>query len=482
MTSLRTCCCAALGLMIAIAAMTGCSVVDDATGVNNANVGQSLNRGDRALTRKELSLRLRRLAMSYLGDVPEVCEAIAASELPLEQRLLALRIRANSSDSVISIAADPDPQVALLNMVTVLTLHRILAEQRGEEFFGELGMKYIDATRRMEAEGWKLAVLVLDAEELKQLRELIVQYREDNPEEVYVWWVRFSEFSGYKERFSIASLGRGVVDLFVPVGDAVAGIETTTDVAERATWLAARQSLIVQWRVELMYLQTLSAPETVTLLDNLERVSDTIDALPGHLAKEREAILQAVDDQQAALNKLMTRAQGILGEVNKTAEQADKIVQSVDSVVKNADQTVSGVRETIKEAEASLANAKELLPDTKSTLEQLDVTTKTIDQTIQTLDAFVRQFETEDDEADEPGRPFDITEYTAAAEQAGKTVTELNALISNLDRTADPSRLDQTLGSVKGQVSALIWQGGFVLLGVGLVLILAAKLMPKRAA
>ena len=116
----------------------GCKAVDNATGANKANVGQSLKENSGKITRKELSLRLRRLAMSYLGDVPEACENIANSDLPLEARVRALTIRANSSDSVITIAADPDPQVSLLNMVTVLTLHRIMAEERGEEFFGDL--------------------------------------------------------------------------------------------------------------------------------------------------------------------------------------------------------------------------------------------------------------------------------------------------------------------------------------------------------
>ena len=195
----------------------GCNAVDQATGANNANVGQSLKESNGRLTRKELSLRLRRLAMSYLGDIPEVCEKMAASDAPLDQRVLAMTIRANSSDSVITIAADPDPQVALLNMVTVLTLQRIMAEERGEEFFGEQSRDYINATRRMESEAWKLAALVLDPDEMKQLRDLIIQYRKDNPNEVYVWWVRFSEFSGYQEQFSIASIGRGVVDLFLPI-------------------------------------------------------------------------------------------------------------------------------------------------------------------------------------------------------------------------------------------------------------------------
>lgn len=456
----------------------GCKAVDDATGVNNVNVGESLKQTNGTLTRKELSLRLRRLAMSYLGDVPEVCETIAASDLPLDKRLLALRIRANSADSVITIAADPDPQVSLLNMVTVLTLQRMLAEQRGEEFFDQFGESYALAARRMEDEAWKLAEQVLDDEEEKELRDLILQYRTDNPAEIYVWWVRFSEFSGYKDRFSVASIGRGVVDLFLPVGDAVAGIETTTDVAERATWLAARQSLVVQWRIELTYLQTLSAPETTRLLEGFESAAATIDALPKHLAKEREAIIQALEDQEGALNKLITRTQSVVKEVKETSEEANKIVTNVDQVMKSADQTVQGIAKTIKQADESIANAKAILPETESALAQLDTTSATLNETIKTLDAFTRQFESEEDGSE--SRPFDINEYTLAVQEAGKTANELNTLVNNLDRTANPDRLNDTLHSVKAEFSSLIWLGGFIVLGVGLILILAAKLIPRR--
>ena len=56
-------------LMVFALANAGCKAVDSATGANNANVGQSLRQNNRGLTRKELSLRLRRLAMTYLGDV-----------------------------------------------------------------------------------------------------------------------------------------------------------------------------------------------------------------------------------------------------------------------------------------------------------------------------------------------------------------------------------------------------------------------------
>lgn len=467
----------ALLILITMCAVSlnGCKAVDQATGVGNANVGQSLKQSEGTLTRKELSLRLRRLAMSYLGDIPEVCERIAASDLPLDKRVLALTIRANSSDSVITIAADPDPQVAMLNMLTVMTLQRILAEQRGEELFGEYGEAFAAATRRMEDEAWKLAEQVLDEEDEKELRSLILQYRTDNPDELYVWWVRFSEFSGYKESFSVADIGRGVVDIFVPVGDAVAGIESTTDVVERATWLASRQALILQWRVELTYLQTLSAPETTRLLDDIQRVAETVENLPEDIAKERVALIESIEDQNEALDQLLTKARSVVEEVNKSTQEANKIVEGVDGVVDKTDQTVTNIDKTIKQADESLQN---ILPDTESALAQLETTSKTLGETIQALDQFTRQFESEED--DEPSKPFDINEYTLAAAEIGKATNELSTLVTNLDQAVQQDRLDQAFGAARGQVSAVIWQAGFILLGVGLILILAAKLIPKR--
>ena len=466
-------------LIMATLSLKGCKAVDQATGVDNANVGQSLKQSEGTLTRKELSIRLRRLAMSYLGDIPEVCEQIAESDLPLDKRLLALKIRANSSDSVITIAADPDPQVAMLNMLTVMTLQRILAEQRGEELFGEYGNAFAEATRRIEEETWKLADQVLDEEEEKELRSLILQYRTDNPDELYVWWVRFSEFGGYKESFSVANIGRGVVDIFVPVGEAVAGIESTTDVAERATWLAGRQALILQWRIELTYLQTLSAPETTRVLDDVQRVAETVENLPDDIAKERVALIESIEEQNEALDQLLTKARSVVEEVNKTSQEANKIVEGVDGIVDKADQAVTNIDKTIQQADESLQNAKSILPGTESALAQLESTSESLGETIQTLDQFTRQFESE--ESAEPGRPFDINEYTLAAAELGKTTSELNTLVTNLDQAVQQDRLDQTFDSARSQASALIWQSGFTLLGVGLILILAAKLIPKRS-
>lgn len=448
---------------VLLALTPGCqSAVDTVTGTRNADVGRSMNQPTGTLTRKELAQKLRRLALAYLGEVPQICEEIALSDAELDQRLTALQIRANSSDSIINIAADPDPQVALLNMVTVLTLQRMLAEDKAVEFFGERGQLYVDSTRRMEEQGWKLAAQVLDEDEQAQLKELITQYRKDHPEDNYVWWTRFSEFSGYTEQFSIASVGQGIVDVFVPVGGAVQGLDTTNDVAERAAWLAARQALIIQWRVELMYLQTMAAPETRRLLDDVERVSATVEKLPGQIAAEREAILEAVDEQQSSLRET-------IGETNKTID--------------NARSALADVQDTIEQGTASLDQAKRVLPEAEATLAQLEQTSDSLNQTLQTFGAIAKEFDSPEDQKDPSAlssRPFDITEYTAALQEAGATLQELNTVLASVDRTAEPTRLDATLDTLEGRFNALIWQAGFAFCAAGLIIVLAAKLIPGR--
>jgi len=464
-------------------ASAGCQVVDSATGVNNANVGQSMGQPAGMLTRKELAQKLRRLAMSYLGEISQFSERVTTDNPDIEQRLRALRIRVDSADSVVSIAADPDPQVSLLNMVTILTLQRMLAEEWGEEFFGDRGVHYINSANRMEDEVWKIAYQVLDEEEASQLRELIVQYRRDHSEGTYVWWVRFSEFSAYREMFSVASIGRGVVDIFVPVGDAVANIESTSDIAERATWLGARQSLIVQWRLELAYTLAVNSPETQRMFDEIGRASTTIADLPNHLSAEREAILASLEDQEQVLGSLIAQADGVVTNINQALQTADQTVLTVQATVDTAGQTVEQVREAVTSAEQSLTNAGELLPQAESTLAQLEQTSNSLNQTILALDTFTRQFDSDEGDGSgdpSPSRPFDINEYTLAVQEAGKTVEQLNVLVTNMDAVAQPQRLDTTLGSVRSQVSSLIWQAGFVLLGVGLILILVVKLVPRR--
>lgn len=454
------------------------TAVNTVTGSSDANVGQSLNQSGK-ISRKELAQKMRRLAMSYLGEVPGACETIASDKtLSIDMRVLAMQIRANSSDSVISIAADPDPQVSLLNMVSILTLQRMMAEDRAEEFFGESGQLYVKAAQRMEDEGWKLAEQVLSEQDITQLKELIAVYRKDNPDDVAVWWTRFSEFSGYREQFSVAGVGQGIVDVFVPVGGAVQGLDTTNDVAERATWLAARQALIIQWRVELTYLQTLSNPETIRVLEDIEKVSETIANLPEEVAAERRAILEALDDQQSSLRQTIDDANTAVDNVKSAIDKANTTVGEVNTVVDNARGAIADVQATIEQGTAAMDKAEQILPNAESTLAQLEKTSDSLNNTLQTVGAIAKEMESDPDAP--PGRPFDITEYTAALQEAGTTLQELNTVLASVDKTAEPTRLDATLDTLEGRFSALIWQAGFVVVAVGLILIIAAKFIPVR--
>jgi len=154
--------------------------------------------------------------------------------------------------------------------------------------------------------------------------------------------------------------------------------------------------------------------------------------------------------------------------------------EAVDQSLKTAGETTQQVEKAIEQAEASIMKVKTILPESEQTLAQLEETSDSINKTLTTLDAFIRQFDEGEDEDDLPSRPFDIREYTQAAAQAGDTIEQLNTLIMNLDEAAEPTRLDQSVDRLFGRLSGIVWQAGLVIVLAGLILIVAAKLIPRR--
>ena len=132
-------------------------------------------------------------------------------------------------------------------------------------------------------------------------------------------------------------------------------------------------------------------------------------------------------------------------------------------------------------------------------VEAIDEALVTLDGVVASTDALVAriaeltasQQAAAADAAGEPGRPFDITEYTTALEAAQQTVAEMNALVDRLDETTEPGVLNERLavvaaegGAFADQIAAaatrvvLIAAAGFAASGV--LIVLAAKLIPGR--
>ena len=86
------------------------------------------------------------------------------------------------NSSVYTIAAQPNPQVGLLDMVAVTTLGRMIYEDNIRRKYGKSTDVLVDGFRQLEMDIWRIAAKVLTKEQQAELRQLILYWRKNNPD------------------------------------------------------------------------------------------------------------------------------------------------------------------------------------------------------------------------------------------------------------------------------------------------------------
>lgn len=213
-----------------------------------------------------------------------------------------------------TIAAAPNPAVSLLDLIVLTTLERIIYEEHWSKQHGDLVRPYAAAFRNLEADIWAIAANVLTPTEQKDLRALIRTWRRTHPQQVYVAFVRFSDFAQERQTFTVAETqkARG---LFKSVQQATQKVEDVRLLAERGIYLATRMLLIAGPVGEAWLTTWLRQPDLTRLRRDVSQVSASVERtvlqveqLPTHVRQERQAaIRQLMDRVDAALNLLMDR-------------------------------------------------------------------------------------------------------------------------------------------------------------------------------
>ena len=131
----------------------------------------------------------------------------------------------------------------------------------------------------------------------------------------------------------------------------------------------------------------------------------------------------------------------------------------------------------------------ELLVGLKATLDSARLTGDSLTTTVDSVDALMARFGTgKGERGDPPARPFDITEYTAAAVQFAHTARELQQLAASLEQGAPG--LATLAAGVGGQGQQLIDHlyirllqlVGFALLGGVIAVVVAGSILVRVAA
>lgn len=390
-----------------------------------------------------LQLRNQRFADEYVGAIlPPLRRYQTSSDNALD-RLDAQDWMLSQATAAYTIASGPSPYVNVVDMVVLATLSRMVVDDNwvGERF-GARATPLREAYHRLEPAAVELAKTALSPEQIATLQALIVAWHAQNPLVTAISYVHFRDVADSMTRSAGGGGDSAFTGLFSMLGldpfssldPAVREITQSRELAERTIYYAQRLPNLLDMQVERLALELAVMPETKQLLADASNVSQAanvagrvIGDFPGLLSGEREAairqFMQAVNVETANLRQLAI-------DVRATLEAGTATSTSLNAAIRSFDQLAAGFE---KPAPAGAAQA--------------------------------------------PGRPFDITEYTAAAAEITRAANELQQLMAGIgkDSPALVQAADHASAKLEDVVDHAFWRVA-QLIGLALLGALAAAL------
>lgn len=399
----------------------------------------------------ELQEILMRYADGYTAQTTKsVDELIDVAGSPFGQRE-ALNFKITSASGGISIATGQNPYANLIDMVSLVSLSRMVLEDYSSSVTnGELYEPWLRRSKRLETNVWKIADQVLQEEQQADLREALETVYDSLPDLHKTFFVRPQELGAALPRtlstdddegglFNLSGL-----DIFSGLDPAVREITETRMFAERAMYMLQRMPWLLRWQSELLLLEATTQPQMAQALEDVTQISQSIDRaskaaetisetaaeLPDRISAEREALVNALEDQEGQLTTLMVAG-------TELSESLSVTITNTDALMK---------RFGVGEPKPPGAQVK---PGTNS-------------------------------------KPFDILEYAQVAEQATLLARELDSVVSNLHATLESPALeklsDQATADVRGILNhAFLLAGGLVVLMLVCGLVYRAVAGRKRS-
>ena len=295
-----------------------------------------------------LQTEVLRFADSFAGRTSTALDEYAARVNTPEGRIEALRWKLQLDSSALGIATGPNPTASLLDFVSLASLMRASVEERAPHAVPPGAFDpWLDASRLLETNAWKLAEGVFTAEQQGELRSALVAWRRDNPEAIASFFSRPQQFAaeiraaGQKQTTSGSVFSLVGLDPMSGLDPAVREVTRTRLFAERALFAAERMPFLLRWQVDLLSDQWLGQEQVTAALQSVERLSraaesasQTAARLPNDVAEERKAILAALDAQEGKLRDLSAQVGLTLGSAEKMSTSLNTTLTTFTALMK----------------------------------------------------------------------------------------------------------------------------------------------------
>jgi len=428
-----------LPLLAAILAMTACSALKKSPPKAVVKPGLfSTNASDVAVTMSVMQMKTMRFADEYAITIAQATEDFSVRVGTPEARLAALKWKLSQATAAYIDASGVNPVINALDLLTLVTVARMVIEDYGVEKFGTNALPVLETQKMLEAKAWELANGALKPAQKRELENMILEWRRKNPHQRYVGAIRFVEFaSAAGQQPTAASSSSSSIfsllflDPFAGLDPTTAAIEEAHQFGERLMYYGQRMPQLLSWQAELAAMELAGQPESRQFFDNAQQLADAA----GSFSKTAAQLPQVINDQrEAAINQVFDRfaAEG--------------------------------------------TNARALLAEARGALVSGSEAAKSIDAAIKSLDDFVRTVSgpsTNGHAASTNNHPFNVLDYGVAAGQIGVAAKELNAAIVSLNQaTPQLSKIgNEATANANRVVTRAFW------LGLVLVLVLVSGLL-----
>ena len=382
------------------------------------------------MTREELEDHVRRFADRYYTRIALVTALIRDETDSDDLKRLMHDWKMVSHAAIVEVAIGPNAVTNLLDMMTLTRLSRLVVESYWiPEHIGELhGAEFLQTFVDLEEDIWTVADDVLTPQHQDELRFLVDQWYEENPEQYFPWYVRLSNFSGQRAASLAAVQQSG--GLLKEVARAREAAEEIQAFGERVLFYLQRAPTLTTDQFESSVSGILGGPEITRLIDDTDRFVATLERLVQLVSDLPENRLAVVDQ---FMDRVSDERQALLQDLS-TAEPGLRMVLA------------------------------DLLPVLES-LERTVVTAKTPN-------------------TNPDARPFDISEYTALVSEAAVTSAELRLLIQSvsdlLGGASDASPLVGAIVEAERQIADRLFLQIVALIVIFFILLLAYRVVASR--
>jgi len=283
-------------------------------------------KGQYRTTQLELQSQLMSFADHLAAILGQAQYGVSAGQPDLGVRTLVRSDFTLSVASAFTIAAGANPEIAMLDVVVMVTLGRMIYEERWRVELGESIQPMLRAFKQLEADVWSIAAKVLTRRERKDLLNLISKWRRDNPNQFVFSHIRFRDFAA--ERHGVPrEEGEKSAGLFKSVKQATQSVDKMLLLAERGLYLGARIPMLANTVAQTGLMHMLGTKEiqqiqtdAKRLAESMSRLADASEKLPGDLLQDLISDEKRLRGLLADLTKTLTAGTDLMASANTTLQ------------------------------------------------------------------------------------------------------------------------------------------------------------------